>query len=126
NGRSPLETYSLFASLDLLRDIPVSESEWTAKALAYNPTYGKIYLDSAHFYFITRRYRQAIELDQKAIEIDPELYAAHADLGVNLLRENRNDEAYRHLEIAFKGDPFSAKTVNTLRLVDSFDNFKLF
>jgi tetratricopeptide (TPR) repeat protein len=126
NGRSPLETYSLFAALDLLREIPVSKSEWTAKALAYNPVYGQIYADVAHFYIITRRYREAIELYEKAVEIDPQLYSAHADLGVNLLRENRDEEAYAHLEIAFKGDPFSAKTVNTLRLVDSFDNFQLF
>lgn len=126
NGRSPLETYSLFAALDLLREIPITSSEWTAKALAYNPTYGEIYSDVAHFYVITRRYREAIELYEKAVEVDPQLYSAHADLGVNLLRENRDKEAYEHLEIAFKGDPFSAKTVNTLRLVDSFGNFKLF
>ncbi len=126
NGRSPLETYTLFAALDLLRGIPVSESEWTAKALAYNPVYGQIYADVANFYVITRRYREAIELYEKAVEIDPQLYSAHADLGVNLLRENRDKEAYAHLEIAFKGDPFSAKTVNTLRLVDSFSHFKLF
>lgn len=126
NDRSPLETYSLFAALDLLREIPVEQSEWTAKALAYNPTYGQIYSDVAHFYVITRRYREAIETYEKAVEVDPQLYSAHADLGVNLLRENRDKEAYAHLEIAFKGDPFSAKTVNTLRLVDSFDNFKLY
>lgn len=126
NGRSPLETYSMLAALDLLREIPVERSEWTAKALAYNPKYGKIYEDAAHFYVITRRYREAIDLYQKAVEIDPVLYSAHADLGVNLLRENRDTEAYRHLEIAFEGDPFSAKTVNTLRLVDSFSKFKLY
>ena len=124
--RSPLETYALWAALDLIRQIPVDQSEWTAKALAYNPTYGQIYSTVAHYYIVTRRYREAISLYEKAIEIDPELYTAHADLAVNLLRENRDEEAYRHLEIAFQGDPFSAKTVNTLRLVDSFDKFKLF
>jgi tetratricopeptide (TPR) repeat protein len=126
NGRSPLETYSMLAALDLLREIPVTQSAWTAKALAYNPVYGQIYADVAHFYVITRRYREAAELYQKAVDIDPQLYSAHADLGVNLLRENRDKEAYAHLEIAFKGDPFSAKTVNTLRLVDSFSHFKLY
>ena len=42
---------------------------------------------------------------------------------MNLLRENRLEEAQRHLQIAYRGDPFSAPIVNTLRLIDSFDNF---
>ncbi len=72
---------------------------------------------------ITRRYREAIELYQKAVDIEPALYSAHAELGVNLLRENRVDEAREHLQIAYRGDPFSAPIVNTLRLIDSFQNF---
>jgi tetratricopeptide (TPR) repeat protein len=126
SDRSPLETYALHASLDLVRGVSVDDSKWTAKALAYNPTYGQLYSTVAHYYIVTRRYREAIALYQKAIEIDPELYTAHADLAVSLMRENRDAEAYRHLEIAFKGDPFSAQTVNTLRLVDSFEKFKLY
>ena len=119
----PLEIYALNASGDLLRDI--TDSPWTDRALAYNPRYGEIYSTPAHFYVITRRYRQAIELLQQAVTIQPDLWAAHSELGVNLLRENRVDEAQRHLTIAYRGDPFSAKIVNTLRLIDSFDNFKV-
>ena len=37
---SPLETYALLASLDLLRQNP--DSEWIDKALAHNPAFGKI------------------------------------------------------------------------------------
>ena len=123
-GRSPLEVYTLKASVDLLRGI--TDSKWTQTALERNPTYGRVYADAAHFYVITRRYREAVELLEKAVEIDPELWSAHADLGVNLLRENRDAEGRRHLEIAYEGDPFSAKTVNTLRLVDSFENFDVY
>lgn len=123
-GRSPLEVYALKASVDLLRG--VTESEWTEKALEYNPRYGEVYSIPARYYVITRRYREAVELFAKAVEVEPELWSAHADLGVNLLRENRDEEARRHLEIAFEGDPFSAKTVNTLRLLDSFERFEVF
>jgi tetratricopeptide (TPR) repeat protein len=119
----PLEIYALNASSDLLRDI--TDSPWTERALDYNPRYGEIYSTPAHFYVITRRYRQAIELLQQAVTIQPDLWAAHSELGVNLLRENRVDDAQRHLTIAYRGDPFSAKIVNTLRLIDSFDNFKV-
>jgi tetratricopeptide (TPR) repeat protein len=119
---SPLEIYSLRAALDLMRDNP--ESEWTKKALAYNPTYGQIYADLAHFYVITRRYREATDMYRKAIVLDPELWSAHADLGVNLLREGKEAEGQKHLEIAYGGDPFSPQTTNTLRLLDSLKNFR--
>ncbi|MEZ5366994.1 MAG: tetratricopeptide repeat protein [Bryobacterales bacterium] len=123
-GVAPTETYALKASEDLIRG--VTNSEWTQRALDYNPTYGEIYAIPAHYYVITRRYREAAELLQKAIELNPRLWSAHADLGVNLLRENKEAEGRRHLEIAFEGDPFSAKTVNSLRLLDSFENFRTF
>jgi tetratricopeptide (TPR) repeat protein len=121
NDRSPLDVYALRASLDLLRN--TAESPWTARALALNPSYGSAYATPAHFYVITRRYREAIGLLRKAVEVEPDLYSAHAELGLNLLRENKIEEAQRHLEVAYRGDPFSAPIVNTLRLVDSFDNF---
>ena len=121
NKRSPLEIYALKASVDLLRG--TTASPWTQRALALNARYGDAYAIPAHFYVITRRYREAIALLQKAVEIEPDLYTAHAELGVNLLRENELEEAQRHLQIAYRGDPFSAPIVNTLRLIDSFDNF---
>jgi tetratricopeptide (TPR) repeat protein len=121
HDRAPLEVYALKASLDLLRGRP--ESPWTARALAMNPGYGEAYATPAYFYVITRRYREAIGLLRRAIEVEPDLYSAHAELGINLLRENKVEEAQRHLQTAYGGDPFSAPLVNTLRLIDSFDNF---
>jgi tetratricopeptide (TPR) repeat protein len=121
HDRSPLEVYALKASVDLLRG--TTDSPWTKRALALNASYGNAYAIPAHFYVITRRYREAIALLQKAVEIEPDLYEAHAELGVNLMRENRLEEGQRHLTIAYRGDPFSAPVVNTLRLIDSFDNF---
>ena len=123
HDRSPLEIYALKAAADLLRG--TTDSPWTQRALALNPAYGDVYAIPAHFYVITRRYREAIALLQKAVEIEPDLYTAHAELGQNLLRENKIDEARPHLELAYNGDRFSAINVNTLRLIDSFDNFVL-
>ena len=116
-----LEIYALRASADLLRG--KTDSEWTARALKANPVYGDAYAIPAYFYVITRRYREAIELYQKAVDIEPGLYSAHTELGVNLLRENKIDEAQEHLAVAYRGDPFSAPVVNTLKLIDSFKNF---
>jgi tetratricopeptide (TPR) repeat protein len=119
----PVEVYALRASVDLLND--VFDSPWIDRALEYNPRYGNAYAIPAYFFVITRRYREAIDFYQRAVGIEPTLYAAHTELGVNLLRENRIDEAYDHLMTAYDGEGgySSDKTVNTLRLIDSFDNF---
>lgn len=116
-----LEIDALRASADLLRG--KTDSEWTARALKANPGYGDAYAIPAYFYVITRRYREAIDLYRKAVAIEPGLYSAHTELGVNLLRENKVDEAQEHLAVAYRGDPFSAPVVNTLKLIDSFKNF---
>jgi tetratricopeptide (TPR) repeat protein len=119
----PLELYAVRAAADLLRN--VTDSPYTERSLEYNPRYGGIYAIPAHFYVITRRYREAIDLYQKAVDIEPGLATAHEELGINLLRDNQVSRARRHLEIAYDEDPFSPQSVNTLRLLDSFDNFML-
>ncbi len=119
----PLEVYALRASLDLLNN---SDSEhWTAMSLEYNPHFGGIYAMPAHFYMITRRYRAAIDMYQKAVDIEPGLAAAHEELGINLLRDNQMTRARRHLETAYGLDPFSPRAVNSLRLMDSYVDFRL-
>ena len=117
----PLEVYSLHAAADVLQGI--TASEWTDRALAYNPSYGEIHATPAYYYLINRRYREAVELLFEAVRIQPDLWTAHAELGVNLFRQNRVEEAQAHLALAYQGDPFSAQTVNTLRLLDSLENF---
>lgn len=117
----PLELYALRAAAALIEN--ADGSEWTERSLTYNPNYGDVYATPAHFYVISRRYRQAIDLYQQAVDIEPKLAAAHEQLGVNLLRDNQIERARKHLELAHEHDPFSPVAVNTLRLLDSFGNF---
>ena len=123
NDWPPLQLYALRAAADLLQN--KSESRWTAMSLEYNPHFGDIYAVPAHFYVITRRYRDAIDMYQRAVDIEPDLASAHEELGVNLLRDNQMSRARKHLETAHEVDPFSPIAVNTLRLLDSFTNFRL-
>lgn len=118
-----LELYALRAAADLLNN--VTDSAYTAMSLEANPHFGDIYAIPAHFYVITRRYRDAIDLYQRAVDIAPGLATAHEELGVNLLRDNQMSRARKHLELAHDEDPYSPKAVNTLRLLDSFENFHL-
>lgn len=123
NDWPPVEVFALRAAVDLVNGN--TASSWTDRSLAYNPAYGNIYAIPAHFYVISRRYRQAIDLYQKAVDIEPGLASAQVDLGVNLLRDNQFTRARKHLEQAHDVDPFSPVAVNTLRLLDSFENFEL-
>ena len=68
-------------------------NSWVTRALNYNPRYGMVFEDLAHFEVMRRRYREATPLLRKAIELQPELWSAHADLGANLLRQGQIEEA---------------------------------
>jgi cellulose synthase operon protein C len=123
NDISPLEVFALFASMDLLEGEP--ESEWITRVLEINPGYGDIYAIPGYFFWISRRYREAIELFSKAVEIEPDHWVAHMELGINLLRDNQVTRSRQHLEIAYGGDPYNPKTVNSLRLLDTFGDYDL-
>lgn len=116
-----LNAYSLHAAADLLSD--EDGAAWIGRALALAPGYGDIYVTAAHYYEITIRYQEAVDMLTKAVAIDPENHRARAELGMNLMRVNRMDEARSHLETAHDLHPFNAGVVNTLRLLDSLDDF---
>lgn len=122
-GLPELEVYALKGAMDLLKG--ADHSGWIDKALAVDPLYSDAYAIPAYFYWITRRYRQAGEYYRKALQLDNDNWDAHLELGINELRFNHVQEARKQLEIAYAGDPYNPKTVNTLRLLDTFDKFDL-
>jgi len=119
----PLEVYTLRASLEMSRGN--SPDPWIKRILDYNPRYGAMYQQLAHFEIMRRRYKEATVLLRRAVEVQPDLWAAHAELGSNLLRLGNVDEARTHLQAAYSGDPYSPTTVNSLRLLDRIDEFSI-
>jgi cellulose synthase operon protein C len=120
----PLEAYELLAALDLLRG-DEKASRWTERSLAYNPRFGGVYETLAHYEIMRRRYREASAWLRKSVETEPDRWSAQAELGVNLLRLGEVDEAQKALEKAYSGDPFSATTVNTLRVLEKLKAFSV-
>ena len=102
--------------------------EWLAdkKETAWDPHTAKGYETVGHFFVLNRRYEEGIQYYRKAIELDPQLYSAHAQLGVNLMRLGQNDEAYKQLELCYNNDFQDAATRNSLKLMDSYKNFVTF
>lgn len=118
-----LEVNALRAAAELARDR--TPDVWLRSIREFNPNYGVVYEQLAHFEIMRRRYRQATERLRQAVSAQPELWSAHAELGLNLMRLGELGEARKHLAHAYSGDPYSPIIVNSLRLLDRIDEFEL-
>ena len=90
---------------------------------AWDPHAALGYSTAAHFFMLNRRYDEAIQYYRKAIALDPQLWRARSELGINLMRFGQNQEAMEQLADCFKHGLQDAATKNTLKLIDKFDNF---
>jgi cellulose synthase operon protein C len=116
-----LDALAIHATVEVLADR--SPDEWLAKIRQVNPHYGRAYALVAHHLILNRRYEDGIAYYRKAIEADPELWSAHSELGINLMRLGQEDEPRRQLQLSYDNGYRDAATVNSLRLLDSYKNF---
>lgn len=119
-----LDAMTILATIDLLKD--KKDTPWIPKILAKDPHYGKAWNTIAYFFVINRRYEEGIQYYRKAIAAEPDLFEAHSELGINLMRLGREAEARQELEIAFNGGYKDKATTNTLVLMDSYNRFTTF
>jgi tetratricopeptide (TPR) repeat protein len=119
-----LKAMAILATIDLLAD--KKETSWLGKALAVAPHSGEVYATIGYFFVIERRYEEGIQFYRKAIELQPDLWPAHSQLGINLMRLGREKEARTELELAFNNGQTDKPTTNTLNLMDSYKNFVIF
>jgi cellulose synthase operon protein C len=115
-----LDAMAVQAAADVLEE---KESPWLAKIEAVNPRYGEAWNTVARFLVINRRYEDGIAMYRQAIERDPEHWEAWSQLGIQLMRLGREDEARKCLETAYKNGHKNNPTVNSLTLIDSYKNF---
>ncbi|MBI3278364.1 MAG: tetratricopeptide repeat protein [Acidobacteria bacterium] len=116
-----LEAMAVLATIDWLNDKP--NTPWEERIRKRNPIYGEAYAIAAHFLVLNRRYEEGIRFYRKALEIDPTLDEARAQLGVNLMRLGLEQEARAELERAYNNGFTNALTANSLTLMDSYKNF---
>jgi tetratricopeptide (TPR) repeat protein len=119
-----LDAMAIHATIDWMEDR--SDSPWMDRILKINPVYGEAYALAGHFFVINRRYEEGIKFYRKAIELNPDLWEARSELGVNLMRLGREDEARKLLTQCYENGYQSDATVNSLRLLDSYKNYETF
>jgi cellulose synthase operon protein C len=129
-----LDAMAILATADWLNDKPAkppvgqisTTSPWIDKILKVNPHYGEAYATAGHFFQINRRYPEGILYFRKALEIDPDLQSARSELGINLMRLGKDQEAKEELDRAYNAGYKDAATVNTLNLILTYKDFDTF
>ena len=119
-----LDALSVLASMDFLDG--KSNSPWTDKLFAINPVYGEAYATAAHFFVINRRYDEGVAFYRKALALNPELWDARSELGLNLMRLGDIPEARQELEKAYAAHYRNAQTKNALTVLDSLSKYQTF
>jgi tetratricopeptide (TPR) repeat protein len=102
--------------------------DWLAdkKDTKWDPHAAKGYETAGHFFTLNRRYEEADQYYRRAIEMDPQLDSAKAQLGINLMRLGMKDEAYQLLKSCWDSGFQSKAISNSLTLMDSYKNFVTF
>jgi cellulose synthase operon protein C len=119
-----LDAMSIHLALDYLHD--KKDSPWIDRILKINPAYGEAYSMAGHFFFINRRYDEELQVYRKALELNPRLWEARAQLGVSLMQLGYDTEAREQLEQCFYAKYASLEVKNSLRLLDSYKDFVTF
>lgn len=111
-----LEAIAIHATIDLLND---QSSTWLGKI----GNRGEGYAAIARALVNNRRYEDGIAYYRKAIAAEPNLWSAHSQLGVNLMRFGKVEEAKAELELAYNNGYKDAVTSNTLNLMDNYKDY---
>lgn len=101
----------------LLADDAKCWAEIEAAVRKINKDDGRLYLIAATWLELNHRYREARQLLETALRRDPELWQAHAALGMAYAREADDGQAKKALETAYSGDPFDVRTANQLSVL---------
>jgi len=116
-----LDAYAIRAAVEIVADR--SPDDWIARMLHVHPSYGRGYAIVASHLVFNRRYDDGVAYYRKALDLDPRLWSARSELGINLMRLGQEDEPRRQLEQCYNNGYRNAATVNALRLLDSYKNF---
>ena len=120
------EALSLLASISFLRGNKGELDKYVKQVLEINPQFSKLYDTLAENCERLRLYKEAVTFAREALRLNSRDTIAMSTLGVNLLRVGEEAEGKAVLDRAYEADQFNVMTVNTLKLLDSFEHFTQF
>ena len=112
-----VQAKAILAAMDWLAD--KKESPW-------DPHAAKGYETAGHFLMLNRRYEESVAFYRKAVDLDPQLDSARSQLGVNLMRLGRDEEAYQQFKTCWDNGFQDSATANSRNLLDKEKNFLTF
>lgn len=123
NPRAP-EALALQAALAAVEDRPADVEAAAAAAHAINPGDARPWRVASEHLASHYRFDEAVAYARRAVAVNGDDAAARAALGMHLMRTGEEEEAQRHLELAFARDPFDVVTRNLLELLDHLQRFE--
>src|SRR5207253_4878484 len=117
------EALSLLASINFVRNKKDDFDKYVKQVLETNPKYSKLYDTLSESSERLRLYKESAAFAREAVRLNPKDWTGMSMLGVNLLRIGEEQEGRAALDKAYEGDQFNVQTVNTLKLLDSFEHF---
>lgn len=120
-----LDAMAIHAAADLLADRTDAADAWIKKMLAINAGYGQGYALIASHLVLHTRYQDGVDYYRKAVALDPHLWFARSAMAIQLMRIGQADEARKELQQCYQNGYRDSATVNSLRLLDSIQNFKV-
>lgn len=91
--------------------------------LAYDPICSEIYRTVGRFASRHYRFKEGVQFQERALELDPDDYEARALYTLDLMRLGREQEGREELEKAFKADPYNVELYNLIQLMDTLQTF---
>ena len=106
------KTLSMLAACHLLLEDEAQFRALMKRALKVNKRFAEGYHLAAEYASHQHRYRDAIELEKKAIEVNPGYWPAYVGLGVGYSRIGNDEKANELLQEAFENDRFNVRAYN--------------
>jgi tetratricopeptide (TPR) repeat protein len=113
-----LELLSILATAHFLADDEPAFEKVKAQVFSLNPHYSRFYQIVGKYADWEHRYEEIVEMMRQAIAIDDEDAKAHAQLGINLIRNGDDRGGLASLRRAFAKDPYNVRVYNTLELYE--------
>ncbi len=126
NNPMDVESRSLQAAIYYMQNRETAYQEECKKVLAINPEYGSLYATVASMIGHKRQFSVGVELNRKAIELDPFLWTAYIELGMSLMRVGNIEEAEKYFQKVRQEYNFHTQTHNMLLLLQKYKEFKVY